>query len=325
MLYSIYMQFSQRVIFHWIVISLWHCWKWTWHLRTALFCSFNGCLIPSWVPHVIMGTLINQLQLASSSRHWCLHYRTTTGSAPTYLHSLLRIYIPSRSPEILLVSNASWYHHREAQITLQNILVHHPGWWMILPPLSGMLDPCQSSSNNWNSSLSTLLDFIINKYKYFPFFYIFIFSLPFSPSLASLYLFEQCLKGAFTPDVNDANRANDLHVKSMQRRSCGAIRASWKIWTLADIRAALTNQELALAVTSITSGGRKSQTTMEDKCIVVVCGYLELYIHLHTFTKTGIHLQRDWSCLAEAPPMTRIRVCCVVNFTREWREFLARE
>ncbi len=62
-------------------------------------------------------------------------------------------------------------------------------------------------------------------------------------------------QGAFTPD---ANRANDLHVKSMQRResqSCGAIRAngenraSWKIWTLADIRAALTNQELALAVT----------------------------------------------------------------------------
>ncbi len=34
-------------------------------------------------------------------------------------------------------------------------------------------------------------------------------------------------QGAFTPDANDANRANDLHVKSMQRRerqSCGAIR-----------------------------------------------------------------------------------------------------
>ncbi len=27
----------------------------------------------------------------------------------------------------------------------------------------------------------------------------------------------------------------------------------------------------------ITSGGRKSQTTMEDKVIVVVCGYPELY------------------------------------------------
>ncbi len=39
----------------------------------------------------------------------------------------------------------------------------------------------------------------------------------------------------------------------------------------------------------ITSGGRKSQTTMEDKVIVVVCGYPELYKHLRTFTKTGIH------------------------------------
>ncbi len=36
-------------------------------------------------------------------------------------------------------------------------------------------------------------------------------------------------QGAFTPDANDANRANDLHVKSMQRRdrqSCGAIHAN---------------------------------------------------------------------------------------------------
>ncbi len=36
-------------------------------------------------------------------------------------------------------------------------------------------------------------------------------------------------QGAFTPDANDANRANDLHVKSMQRRerpSCGAIRTN---------------------------------------------------------------------------------------------------
>ncbi len=38
-----------------------------------------------------------QLQLASSSRHLMLAYRTTTGSAPAYFHSLLQIYIPSRS------------------------------------------------------------------------------------------------------------------------------------------------------------------------------------------------------------------------------------
>ncbi len=29
-------------------------------------------------------------------------------------------------------------------------------------------------------------------------------------------------------------------------------------------------------------------------------------------------LQPDWSCLAEATPMTRIRACCVVNFTRDF-------
>ncbi len=39
----------------------------------------------------------------------------------------------------------------------------------------------------------------------------------------------------------------------------------------------------------ITSRGRKSETTMEDKVIVVICGYPELYIHLRTFTKTGIY------------------------------------
>ncbi len=36
-------------------------------------------------------------------------------------------------------------------------------------------------------------------------------------------------QGAFTPDANEALRANDLHVKSMQRRdrqSCGTIRAN---------------------------------------------------------------------------------------------------
>ncbi len=38
-----------------------------------------------------------QLQLASKFKTLMLAYRTTTGSAPTYFHSLLRIYTPSRS------------------------------------------------------------------------------------------------------------------------------------------------------------------------------------------------------------------------------------
>ncbi len=84
----------------------------------------------------------------------------------------------------------------------------------------------------------------------------------------------------------------------MQRRdrqSCGANYAaqierlghlkSYKIWTLADIRAALTNQELALAVMWLRAEAENPKKTMEDKFIVVVCGYPEL----RTFTKTGIN------------------------------------
>ncbi len=39
----------------------------------------------------------------------------------------------------------------------------------------------------------------------------------------------------------------------------------------------------------ITSGGRKSEKTMEDKFIVVVCGYPGCTILLRTFIETGIN------------------------------------
>ncbi len=63
---------------------------------------------------------------------------------------------------------------------------------IIFPPLSGMLDPCQSSSNNWrliSFSTTWLHPKLVPKKKkknHFP--------LSFSPSLASLYLFEQWLR-----------------------------------------------------------------------------------------------------------------------------------
>ncbi len=90
-----------------------------------------------------------QLQLASSSRHWCLHIEQPQAQHPTTSTH----YYKSTSPsEVwgLLVSNASWYHHREAQ----NHSPEHSRspfltGGMIFPPPSGMLDPCQSSSNNW--------------------------------------------------------------------------------------------------------------------------------------------------------------------------------
>ncbi len=89
-----------------------------------------------------------QLQLASSSRHWCLHIEQPQAQhPPTSTH-----YYESSLPEVwdLLVSDASWYHHREAQ----NHSPEHSrspflAGGMIFPPPSGLLDPCQSSSNNW--------------------------------------------------------------------------------------------------------------------------------------------------------------------------------
>ncbi len=85
-------------------------------------------------------------------------------------------------------------------------------------------------------------------------------------------------KGAFTPDANDANRAFfSCDSRKLKNLNFGGYSRR-------------VNQSGACSSSDvITSGGRKSETTMEDKLIVVVCGYPELYIHLRTFTKTGIH------------------------------------
>ncbi len=57
-----------------------------------------------------------------------LAYRTATGSAPSYFHSLLRIYIPSIS-----LRSASERHHgtitERHKITLQNIFIHRS--WLV--------------------------------------------------------------------------------------------------------------------------------------------------------------------------------------------------
>ncbi len=101
-------------------------------------------------------------------------------------------------PEVwdLLVSDASWYHHREAQNhSPEHSLSPFLAGGMIFPPPSGMLDPCQISSNNWKliSFNSTWLLKKKTKKKTIHFFSK-SSSFSFSPSLASLYLFEQCLR-----------------------------------------------------------------------------------------------------------------------------------
>ncbi len=167
-----------------------------------------------------------QLQLASSSRHWCLqieqpqaqypptstHYYESTSppeAPPTSTHyyestsppeappTSTHYYESTSPPEVwdLLVSDASWYHHREAQNhSPEHSLSPFLAGGMIFPPPSGPLDPCQSSSNNWKLiSFGTYTTWLHHKLKNkikIPY----SFSLSFSPSLASLYLFEQGLR-----------------------------------------------------------------------------------------------------------------------------------
>ncbi len=80
-----------------------------------------------------------------------LAYRTITGSAPTYFHSLLRIYIPSRS--LRSASERAWYHHREAQ--------NHSPEHSLSPFLAGgMISPLirnAGSLSNFKQQLKTHL------------------------------------------------------------------------------------------------------------------------------------------------------------------------
>ncbi len=131
-----------------------------------------------------------QLQLASSSRHWCLHIEQPQAQhPPTSTH----YYKFTSPPEVwdLLVSDASWYHHREAQNhSPEHSLSPFLTGGVIFLPLSGMLDTCQISSNNWKlfSFNSTWLQ--KKKKKSFSFFKIFLFLFLFFllPLLACTYL-----------------------------------------------------------------------------------------------------------------------------------------
>ncbi len=118
-----------------------------------------------------------QLQLASSSRHWCLAYRTITGSAPTYFHSLLQTYIPSRSlrsaSERRLVVPSQRGSSHSPEHSLSPFLAVE---WSSTPIRNaGSLSIFKQQLKT--SSLSTLLDYIKKKKKKknFHFFKIFIF------------------------------------------------------------------------------------------------------------------------------------------------------
>ncbi len=120
-----------------------------------------------------------------------LAYRTTTGSAPTYFHSLLRIYIPSRS----LRSASEWRlvvpSQRGSKSLSRTFSFTVPGRWNDLP------NPIRNagSLSIFKQQLKThLFQLYLKKIWTFTFSKSSSFSLSFSPSLASLYLFEQCLR-----------------------------------------------------------------------------------------------------------------------------------
>ncbi len=72
-----------------------------------------------------------QWQLTSSSRHWCLH--TERPQAQHYFHSLLRIYIPSRSLRSASERRLVVPSQRGSKSLSRTFSFTIPGWWNNLP------------------------------------------------------------------------------------------------------------------------------------------------------------------------------------------------
>ncbi len=88
-----------------------------------------------------------------------LAYRTTTGSAPTYFHSLMTIYIPSRSLRSASERRLVVPSQRGSKSLSRTFSFTVPGCWNDLPPHPECWIPVNLQATTENSSLSTLLDF----------------------------------------------------------------------------------------------------------------------------------------------------------------------
>ncbi len=121
-----------------------------------------------------------------------LAYRTT-GSAPTYFHSLLQIYIPSRSLRSASERRLVVPSQRGSKSLSRTFSFTVPGRWNDLPtPIRNA-----GSLSIFKQQLKThlfQLYLTTKKKKTFTFSKSSSFYLSFSPSLASMYLFEQCLR-----------------------------------------------------------------------------------------------------------------------------------
>ncbi len=108
-----------------------------------------------------------------------LAYRTTKGSVPAYFHTLLRIYIPSRSLRSANERHLVVPSQRGSKSLSRTFSFTIPGWWNDLPtPIRKA-----GSLSIFKQQLKTHLfrNYLTS-------------SISFSHSLASLYLFEQCLR-----------------------------------------------------------------------------------------------------------------------------------
>ncbi len=135
--------------------------------------------------------------------------------------------------------------------------------------------------------------------------------------------------------LSQCKDAIDNPAERMARRELSVWRASWKMWTLADISAALTNQELALAVTWLRAEAENQKKQWRTNLLWLYVGTQSCTILLHTFIKTRIHFATKLELPGRSPShdansrllcseyherMKHISHANEANFTREWSE-----
>ncbi len=108
-----------------------------------------------------------------------------------------------------------------------------------------------------------------------------------------IYMLSQCKDAIDNPAALFAQRRRCEWPRMVRMTQIswafGANRASWKIWTLADIRTTLTNQELAQAVTWLWAEAENSKQQWRTNLLWLYVGTRSCTILLRTFTKTNIH------------------------------------
>ncbi len=123
-----------------------------------------------------------------------LAYRTTTGSAPTYFHSLLRTYIPSRSLRSASERRLVVPSQRGSKSLSRTFSFTVPGRWNDLPIPIRTAGSLSTFKQQLKTHLFQIYLTTLKKKKNWTFTFSKSSSLSFSPSLASLYLFDQCLR-----------------------------------------------------------------------------------------------------------------------------------